>query len=132
MKIKCLAELFFEQGFYFKYEDHEKIAKGFDAGSIVRFQEYDNFKDVYGTHTVVTFSDGSAVSFNYKGEIDWLNEQTLGDEIDELNQEKLYLQEQLDSIWSILEGSNASGKEVEEIAKLLDLKWSNHYGWEER
>ena len=130
-----LAELFFQQGFMFIGENHERIAKDFDINSEARTVKYDNNPDIYGEHTIVIFSDGSQASFNYKGEIDWLNENTYQDqselEIKDLNNQNVYLQDQLDSIWSILEGSNASGKEVEEIASLLDLKWSNHYGWQE-
>lgn len=54
----------------FKREDHENIVKDFDTDAEVWEYRTDPFDECgyYSTLTCVRFSDGSHVSFNYKGE----------------------------------------------------------------
>ena len=127
-----LAEEFFSIDQRLKYADHEEIVKAFDAGADVSIIAHDNSGEVYSDHTVVTFSDGSECSFNYKGEQDWLHTVTHLDEIKRLQNRLREVTDQLYDISALVEDTCDNSELVGRIAFILDLEWrrvNGREGW---
>ena len=127
-----LAEEFLSVDRRLKYADHEEIVKAFDAGADVSYFTYDNSGEVYADHTVVTFSDGSECSFNYKGEEDWLHTVTHLDEIKRLQTRLRGLTDQLNDIAELVEDTCDNSDVVSRIAEVLNFEWrriNGREGW---
>jgi len=71
MSIKTKAELFCKWSIDqdFKNNEHCYLAWKFDRDCKV-FVYYDDSGEVYGERTLITFSDGTEITMNYKGEIE--------------------------------------------------------------
>ena len=127
-----LAEEFLSVERSLKYADHEEIVKAFDAGADVSIIALDNSGEVYADHTVVTFSDGSECSFNYKGEEDWLHTVTHLDEIKRLQTRLRGLTDQLNDIAELVEDTCDNSDVVSRIAEVLNFEWrriNGREGW---
>ena len=127
-----LAEEFFSIDRRLKYADHAEIVKAFDAGADVSYFTHDNSGEVYSDHTIVTFSDGSECSFNYKGEQDWLHTVTHLDEIKRLQNRLREVTDQLYDISALVEDTCDNSELVGRIAFILDLEWrrvNGREGW---
>ena len=127
-----LAEEFFSVERSLKYADHEEIVKAFDAGADVSIIALDNSGEVYADHTIVTFSDGSECSFNYKGEEDWLHTVTHLDEIKRLQTRLRGLTDQLNDIAELVEDTCDNSDVVSRIAEVLNFEWrriNGREGW---
>jgi len=127
-----LAEEFLSVDRRLKYADHEEIVKAFDAGADVSYFTYDNSGEVYADHTVVTFSDGSECSFNYKGEQDWMHTVTHLDEIKRLQTRLRGLTDQLNDIAELVEDTCDNSDVVSRIAEVLNFEWrriNGREGW---
>lgn len=127
-----LAEEFLSVERSLKYADHEEIVKAFDAGADVSIIALDNSGEVYADHTVVTFSDGSECSFNYKGEEDWLHTVTHLDEIKRLQKRLRGLTDQLNDIAELVEDTCDNSDVVSRIAEVLNFEWrriNGREGW---
>ena len=127
-----LAEEFFSIDQRLKYADHEEIVKAFDAGADVSYFTHDNSGEVYADHTIVTFSDGSECSFNYKGEEDWLHTVTHLDEIKRLQNRLREVTDQLYDISALVEDTCDNSELVGRIATVLGLEWrrvNGREGW---
>ena len=127
-----LAEEFFSIDQRLKYADHEEIVKAFDAGADVSYFTHDNSGEVYADHTIVTFSDGSECSFNYKGEEDWLHTVTHLDEIKRLQNRLREVTDQLYDISALVEDTCDNSELVGRIATDLGLEWrrvNGREGW---
>jgi hypothetical protein len=127
-----LAEEFLSVERSLKYADHEEIVKAFDAGADVSIIALDNSGEVYSDHTVVTFSDGSECSFNYKGEEDWLHTVTHLDEIKRLQKRLRGLTDQLNDIAELVEDTCDNSDVVSRIAEVLNFEWrriNGREGW---
>jgi len=127
-----LAEEFLSVERSLKYADHEEIVKAFDAGADVSIIALDNSGEVYADHTIVTFSDGSECSFNYKGEEDWLHTVTHLDEIKRLQTRLRGLTDQLNDIAELVEDTCDNSDVVSRIAEVLNFEWrriNGREGW---
>ena len=127
-----LAEEFLSVERSLKYADHEEIVKAFDAGADVSIIALDNSGEVYADHTVVTFSDGSECSFNYKSEEDWLHTVTHLDEIKRLQKRLRGLTDQLNDIAELVEDTCDNSDVVSRIAEVLNFEWrriNGREGW---
>ena len=127
-----LAEEFLSVERSLKYADHEEIVKAFDAGADVSYFTHDNSGEVYADHTIVTFSDGSECSFNYKGEEDWLHTVTHLDEIKRLQNRLREVTDQLDDISALVKDTCADSVCVDRLAFILNLEWrrvNGREGW---
>jgi len=127
-----LAEEFLSVERSLKYADHEEIVKAFDAGADVSYFTHDNSGEVYADHTIVTFSDGSECSFNYKGEQDWLHTVTHLDEIKRLQKRLRGLTDQLNDIAELVEDTCDNSDVVSRIAEVLNFEWrriNGREGW---
>lgn len=127
-----LAEEFLSVDRRLKYADHEQIVKAFDAGADVSIIAHDNSGEVYADHTIVTFSDGSECSFNYKGEEDWLHTVTHLDEIKRLQKRLRGLTDQLNDIAELVEDTCDNSDAVSRIAEVLNFEWrriNGREGW---
>lgn len=127
-----LAEEFLSVERSLKYADHEEIVKAFDAGADVSIIALDNSGEVYADHTIVTFSDGSECSFNYKGEEDWLHTVTHLDEIKRLQKRLRGLTDQLNDIAELVEDTCDNSDVVSRIAEVLNFEWrriNGREGW---
>ena len=127
-----LAEEFLSVERSLKYADHEEIVKAFDAGADVSYFTYDNSGEVYADHTIVTFSDGSECSFNYKGEQDWMHTVTHLDEIKRLQKRLRGLTDQLNDIAELVEDTCDNSDVVSRIAEVLNFEWrriNGREGW---
>ena len=127
-----LAEEFLSVERSLKYADHKEIVKAFDAGADVSIIALDNSGEVYADHTVVTFSDGSECSFNYKGEEDWLHTVTHLDEIKRLQKRLRGLTDQLNDIAELVEDTCDNSDVVSRIAEVLNFEWrriNGREGW---
>jgi len=127
-----LAEEFLSVERSLKYADHEEIVKAFDAGADVSIIALDNSGEVYADHTVVTFSDGSECSFNYKCEEDWLHTVTHLDEIKRLQTRLRGLTDQLNDIAELVEDTCDNSDVVSRIAEVLNFEWrriNGREGW---
>jgi hypothetical protein len=127
-----LAEEFLSVERSLKYADHAEIVKAFDAGADVSIIAHDNSGEVYSDHTVVTFSDGSECSFNYKGEEDWLHTVTHLDEIKRLQKRLRGLTDQLNDIAELVEDTCDNSDVVSRIAEVLNFEWrriNGREGW---
>ena len=127
-----LAEEFFSIDRRLIYADHEEIVKAFDAGADVSISAHDNSGEVYSDHTVVTFSDGSECSFNYKGEQDWMHTVTHLDEIKRLQNRLREVTDQLYDISALVEDTCDNSELVGRIATVLGLEWrrvNGREGW---
>ena len=127
-----LAEEFFSIDQRLKYADHEEIVKAFDAGADVSYFTHDNSGEVYADHTIVTFSDGSECSFNYKGEQDWLHTVTHLAEIKRLQNRLREVTDQLYDISALVEDTCDNSELVGRIATVLGLEWrrvNGREGW---
>lgn len=127
-----LAEEFFSVERGLKYAYHEEIVKAFDAGADVSTIAHDNSGEHYADHTVVTFSDGSECSFNYKGEQDWMHTVTHLDEIKRLQNRLREVTDQLYDISALVEDTCDNSELVGRIATVLGLEWrrvNGREGW---
>ena len=127
-----LAEEFFSIDQRLKYADHEEIVKAFDAGADVSTIAHDNSGEVYADHTIVTFSDGSECSFNYKGEQDWMHTVTHLDEIKRLQNRLREVTDQLDDVTALVKDTCDDSGIVDRIAFILNLEWrrvNGREGW---
>ncbi len=127
-----LAEEFFSVERGLKYAYHEEIVKAFDAGADVSIIAHDNSGEHYADHTIVTFSDGSECSFNYKGEQDWMHTVTHLDEIKRLQKRLRGLTDQLNDIAELVEDTCDNSDVVSRIAEVLNFEWrriNGREGW---
>jgi len=127
-----LAEEFFSVERGLKYAYHEEVVKAFDAGADVSIIAHDNSGEHYADHTIVTFSDGSECSFNYKGEQDWMHTVTHLDEIKRLQKRLRGLTDQLNDIAELVEDTCDNSDVVSRIAEVLNFEWrriNGREGW---